>query len=169
MYTFHWGGSRCSTLRHYINLMLTFLISGLWHGAGLKYLLWGALHGIYQITGKITLPVRIYLCRMLKVRTECISFRIFRSIVTFLFVDFAWIFFRASSFRSGLLYIVLLIKNFSFADIVTTSIYSIDSNSVAITFMLWGIIVLLAVDILHECHISIIGIMEERLAVLVVH
>jgi len=156
------GGSRCSTFRHYINLMLTFLISGLWHGAGMKYLLWGALHGIYQITGKITLPVRIHLCKTLKVRTECISFRIFQSIVTFIFIDFAWIFFRANSIRSGILYIAVLIKTFSFADIVSTSIYSLDSNSVAITTMLWGIVALLAVDILHECHISIIGIMEKQ-------
>ena len=43
------GGSRVSKFRHYINLLITFMISGLWHGANITFLIWGAVHGLGQI------------------------------------------------------------------------------------------------------------------------
>ena len=43
------GGSRCSKLRNYVNLLLTFLVSGLWHGANWTFVFWGGLHGVAQI------------------------------------------------------------------------------------------------------------------------
>lgn len=43
------GGSRCSKLRHYFNYMVTFLVSGLWHGASWMYIIWGGIHGVLQI------------------------------------------------------------------------------------------------------------------------
>ena len=46
------GGNRCSKLRQYINIMITFLVSGLWHGANWTYIIWGALHGFFQIIEK---------------------------------------------------------------------------------------------------------------------
>ncbi|MBM6901238.1 MBOAT family protein, partial [Gemmiger formicilis] len=42
------GGSRCKPWRRDVNLVATFLVSGIWHGAGLTYLLWGFLHGTFQ-------------------------------------------------------------------------------------------------------------------------
>ena len=45
------GGSRCGKLRRYFNLMVTFLVSGLWHGASWSFVVWGGLHGLYQIIG----------------------------------------------------------------------------------------------------------------------
>ena len=52
------GGSRCSKVRKYLNLMIVFLVSGLWHGAGWHFVAWGFLHGLYQVVGDATLPVR---------------------------------------------------------------------------------------------------------------
>ena len=46
------GGNRKGKARKYLNLLLTFLVSGVWHGVGLTYLIWGALHGVYQIAGR---------------------------------------------------------------------------------------------------------------------
>ena len=48
------GGSRAGKLRKYINLFITFLISGFWHGEGVKFIFWGLLHAVYQIVGSIT-------------------------------------------------------------------------------------------------------------------
>ena len=45
------GGNRCSTIKKYCNLWITFLISGLWHGANLTFVAWGGIHGLYQILG----------------------------------------------------------------------------------------------------------------------
>ena len=93
------GGSRCSKPRKYMNLMITFLVSGLWHGANWNFLVWGGIHGVYQIVGNAVRPVRERLLenpssprglRRLK--------RVVQVIVLFLLVDFAWIFFRAGDF-----------------------------------------------------------------------
>lgn len=46
------GGNRCSKVRQYVNIMITFLVSGLWHGANWTFIIWGALHGAFQIVEK---------------------------------------------------------------------------------------------------------------------
>ena len=52
------GGSRAGTLRRYANLLVTFLVSGLWHGAAWHYVVWGGLHAVYQIVSLLTAPLR---------------------------------------------------------------------------------------------------------------
>ena len=52
------GGNRHGKFRKYINLIVTFTISGLWHGSGLKFVAWGLLHAMYQILGEILMPAR---------------------------------------------------------------------------------------------------------------
>ena len=52
------GGSRCSTARCCVNLLITFLVSGLWHGTGLQFAVWGLLHGAYLAVGRLTAPAR---------------------------------------------------------------------------------------------------------------
>jgi len=74
------GGNRVSKSRHYFNLMVTFLVSGLWHGANWTFIVWGGLHGIFQIAEKI-------------IRVRFLG----KAIFTFLLVDFAWIFFRSTT------------------------------------------------------------------------
>lgn len=91
------GGSRCSKLKKYRNILLTFTVSGIWHGAGLSFVVWGALNGLYQVVGDLTRPLRIGLQEKLHIRTDCGSYRLLQRMVTFLFVDFTWLFFRADS------------------------------------------------------------------------
>lgn len=79
------GGSRCSKLRNYWNILLTFFVSGLWHGANWTFIAWGCLHGVCQIIEKMLGQQKCTYGRFGK----CI--KIF---VTFLIVNFAWIFFR---------------------------------------------------------------------------
>lgn len=52
------GGSRCSKMRKHLNVAITFLVSGLWHGAKWSFIAWGLLHGIYQIVGDLSISVR---------------------------------------------------------------------------------------------------------------
>ena len=156
------GGSRQGKFRTYVNLMVTFLISGFWHGVGFKYIAWGALHGIYQLTGRATRQYRIKLAKVLRIQTECLSYRIFQSIVTFVFVDFAWIIFRAESLGTAKNYIIRMLTDFRLSDIPFTSLYSIVDNSVMITMMFMGIFVMFLVDIMHECKINMIGVFEKQ-------
>lgn len=90
------GGNRHGVSRQYLNLFLTFLISGLWHGANWTFVLWGMLHGIYMVVGRITQHTRDawYARREWQQRTV----EYIRLVLTFNLICFAWIFFRANSF-----------------------------------------------------------------------
>ncbi len=93
------GGSRVSGLRWAYNIMITFLLSGLWHGANLTFLVWGGLHGIFQIIGRI--KNRLFG----RFRPKLFISDIMSCIITFCLVAFAWIFFRANSL-SDAVYII---------------------------------------------------------------
>ena len=89
------GGNRCSSKRRHINVFITFLISGLWHGAGWNYVIWGALHGLYLIFGSITYPLRQKMHHIFQTKTEAVTYKMGKIMGTYILVCFAWIFFRA--------------------------------------------------------------------------
>lgn len=89
------GGSRCAKWKKYRNVMITFLVSGLWHGASWNYVAWGLLHGFYQIFGAVTKPIRNRIIQKLHINPEWWLWKCVQILTTFLLVDFAWIFFRA--------------------------------------------------------------------------
>lgn len=91
------GGSRCGAARVAINLMLTFLVSGLWHGAGLCFLVWGALHGLYQVVGRFTLPARTRLLSRVGIRQQNPLLCLWRAGWVFLLASFAWLFFNVGT------------------------------------------------------------------------
>src|SRR5207249_5922816 len=88
------GGNRLGSFRRYVNLLLTMLIGGLWHGAGWTFVVWGGLHGLYLAAGRLRRggtaeehPRGLTLWR--------------KRIVTFHLVCLAWVFFRADSFGTA--------------------------------------------------------------------
>lgn len=99
------GGNRLGTTRKYLNLLATFLISGLWHGAGMQFLLWGLLHGLYQIIGQATQGARQKLKTYLGIRPGSFSERVFQTLITFHLITLGWIFFRSDNIASAFAYI----------------------------------------------------------------
>jgi len=89
------GGNRKGKARQYLNLSITMLLGGLWHGANWTFVFWGALHG-----GALCLDKLI-----LKKKKQKTIFRALSAFGTFLFVSFTWIFFRADSFSNSWLII----------------------------------------------------------------
>ena len=87
------GGNRCGRVRHKLNILLTFLISGIWHGANWTFLIWGLLHGVFQVFEKIT---------GLDKPSSRLFFRILQRLCTFSLVTFAWIFFRSKNLEGAL-------------------------------------------------------------------
>lgn len=90
------GGNRCSKVRQYLNIMITFLVSGLWHGANWTFVIWGAIHGVLQVVEKaLGLDPKGKLNATLQTsQTFQTIVTPIRIVVTFLLVSFAWIFFR---------------------------------------------------------------------------
>lgn len=93
------GGNRRGRIFKYCNLMCTFLVSGVWHGAGFKYIFWGMLHGIYQIVEDITMPIRNYIWESAMLDKIKVLRDYWAKLVTFICIMLAWIVFRADSLR----------------------------------------------------------------------
>ena len=92
------GGSRCKKWRHLLNVMIVFLLSGIWHGAAWTYVLWGVVHGVYQIVGNLTAKSRSKIIARIGI-VENSPFDIWsRRVITFILVSLAWMIFRANSF-----------------------------------------------------------------------
>jgi D-alanyl-lipoteichoic acid acyltransferase DltB (MBOAT superfamily) len=104
------GGNRKGKVRQKINLMITFLLSGLWHGAAWHFVAWGALHGVYQIIGRSTEPLRNTLYHKIGLSEESQIRKALQICVTLLLVCFAWIFFRANTIQDAFLIITKLTK-----------------------------------------------------------
>lgn len=91
------GGSRCHRARHMLNIFITFLLSGLWHGANWTFVLWGITHGVYQIVGILTQKPRDSLKQKMGIDSSSRGWQAVQRIITFALVCFAWIIFRANS------------------------------------------------------------------------
>ena len=128
------GGSRCSRPRYFLNVMIVFLVSGLWHGANWTFVIWGALHGIYQILGTITLPSRNKLLERLKISPTSTPVLYLRRFMTFILVGFAWIFFRANTVSDAFSLIdTLLVSGWSTPISDTLTTMGLDITAILMT------------------------------------
>lgn len=143
---FPMGGSRCFRPRAYFNLMVTFLVSGLWHGADWRYIIWGAIHGVYQVIGRATAGIKKKFYEKFNVRTDNFSFGLMKTVVTFILVDFAWIFFRADTFKSALLIIERMFTRFNPWIFFDESIYNLGLSRREFGIAVFSIVVLFAHD-----------------------
>ena len=103
------GGNRKGKVRQYINLIITMLLGGLWHGASLNFVAWGGMHGLALAVHKffsqhIMHHDRNYVSRGIK--------KVLAVVLTFHFVCFTWIFFRQNTFAAGWTMIRQIFMNF---------------------------------------------------------
>lgn len=97
------GGNRKGTVRKYFNIMIVFLFCGIWHGAGIPFLIWGFLNGFYQVAGSMTGKLRERLCRMLGLKETGFGAGLRRKLTTAVLIEFAWLFFRADGCREAVI------------------------------------------------------------------
>ncbi len=90
------GGNREGEAKKYRNLLITFLVSGLWHGANWTFVIWGALHGVYQVIGQMTYKFRKKIKDGLHINGTPVM-KFISVIITFGLVCFGFIFFRANT------------------------------------------------------------------------
>ena len=96
------GGSRKGKFRKQLNRMIVFLVSGLWHGADMSYVIWGGLNGVYQVIGELLMPLRLKVSKLLHIDRQSLGVKLVQMPVTFLLFAFSLIFFRASSVGEAL-------------------------------------------------------------------
>lgn len=95
------GGNRVPVPRMHLNLFIVFLISGLWHGADWKFIIWGALHGTFMIFAAITSNVRSRIWNATGIPNIKWLDNLIQRITTFSLVTIAWLFFRANNTRDA--------------------------------------------------------------------
>ena len=134
-------------MRKYLNTIVVFLVSGLWHGVGWNFLLWGAIHGVAQV------------CSGMRRKDEKLNFsaKLRKGIFTFAVVDFAWLFFRADSVGHAL----ALLKQ------MTTQIGDFSMIGGCLDFGNWmilllGLLAVFFVDVVHERGIGIREWLEKQ-------
>lgn len=137
------GGNKKGKKRKYINTLIVFSVSGLWHGAAMTYVIWGFLHGIYQVIGDVVRPafnrISDYLNKYLV--------KIISIVVTFILVDFAWIFFRANNVEDAM-HVILSMCHFSNLNWTKDgTLFELGLNSANIKVLLVSIFILFIADI----------------------
>lgn len=151
------GGNRVSRPRHCLNLLITFLVSGFWHGSSLTYILWGGIHGLLQIIETLAYPKK-------KKGAEVNRRRHWWQLpVTFILVCFTWIFFRANSLQDAMWIISRLFWDASRpGNYLQTAIICLGVSSVAAIGMSLSVIVLAAYDLFSLKHDVIDALSKQK-------
>ncbi len=142
------GGSRVSKLRNAFNIMTVFTLSGLWHGADAKFIIWGAFHGMFLV---------IYLIRDSLFTNGLKSFldknfiaRTLRIGLTFMIFTFSMFFFRADSYSIAINMIKRVFSNFSLNVSLTNELMITGMSSVEIKLLIISLVLLIIYDLLRE-------------------
>lgn len=155
------GGNRKGEKRKYCNIMIVFLLSGLWHGAGWTFILWGGLHGLYQVIGRLLKSFREKLCNMLGIQKSSVSLHILQVVNTFFYVTVAWMLFQVSELGT----LLALWKRFlepQFWQLFDGTIYNLGLSRPELCLTFWGILLIFLVDVCNEKGIYLIDRLESE-------
>lgn len=137
------GGNRCSRTRNYFNIFITFMVSGIWHGANWTFIVWGILHGVFQIIEKMLGINKLQSRGWLKWA---------RILVTFVLVTFAWIFFRMPTMESA-------------CDVIVHIFTDSGGEIVEITGPLFLIFIVVFKDLADEYKMKQLQLLHSRFAI----
>lgn len=145
------GGNRCSKMRYYSNLMLTFLISGLWHGANWTFVIWGGLHGLYQILGDLLGAFGEKMATFIGINPLEKGYQYIKITLTFVLTTLTWILFRADSFEMVWQYIYAIFTRWNPWVLTDGSLKTVGfHNGVEWIVVIFSIIVLFGIDVILE-------------------
>lgn len=150
------GGNRKGVLRKYINIMIVFLASGLWHGASWNFVMWGGMHAAYQIIDDIWHKKVFQKIAEKATKLQMTIYKVLGGLITFLSVCFAWIFFRADNLTMAFGIIGQMFHCFSFHGYG----YGLEKGNILIGLI--AIALLLIVDVLHEKGISLFSVVHKQ-------
>lgn len=142
------GGSRKGKLRKQINTMIVFLCSGLWHGAAWHYVVWGALNGLFSVLEDILKPVKEKIDRYLSIDKGRWMYKVFQRIITFILIDFTWLFFRAPSCTTALYILGKIVNDFRLAWLINFEFISAFESAYALMTVMVPLFIIVALDVI---------------------
>ena len=144
------GGNRRGKIRKYINIMLVFLASGLWHGANWTYVFWGGLHGLFRVAGEWSQDLRRGLIKKFGIRSDCFSYHFLKVFITFCLTVFAWIFFRAPSITDALAIVKRIFLKPTPWVMFNGGLYELGLNRTEMNILFISLVVLLLVSLVRR-------------------
>ncbi len=156
------GGSRGSRLKKYRNLMATFFVSGLWHGADMTFVVWGGIHGLYQILEDVAEPVVKRLCKIFHANTETFSWKLFGILGNFILVDVAWVFFRADTVHAALQILSRSAEVSNIGLLLNGGLYQLGLNERNMMILFVGLLALLISGLMAEKGINVLEWLSEQ-------
>ena len=161
------GGSRKGKIRKYINILIVFLLSGLWHGAGWHFVFWGMLHGVLRVFEEIASPVwnkfRDAASRIFSDgKKDEKSYRLLTQIVTFLVVTLCWMFFRAGSVKQAFDLIGNMLSGMGLWQLTDGSLLMLGLDAKEMKVLIIGIFIMILIDRLKNRKIDVPAAFAER-------
>ncbi len=141
------GGGRKGKLRKQINTMIVFLCSGLWHGAGWHYVLWGGINGAFSVIEDVFDPMWNRITKRLSIKTDSYAYRVFCRIITFCLVDFTMLIFRASNLRMAFEMIGKIVNDLRFAWFMDMNFVEVFASPNKMMMVLIPILAVIIIDI----------------------
>ncbi|MCR5527161.1 MAG: MBOAT family protein [Lachnospiraceae bacterium] len=146
------GGSRVSKFRKYLNVLIVFSCSGLWHGAAWTYVLWGFLSGLFQILGEILAPLRDLVQKPFKGNNKFTGklHSAAQIVITFLLFCVALVFFKAPSIEAALDITHRIFLGFDISSIMSTNLFSLGLGTLNMLILCFSLMILLIYDLINE-------------------
>lgn len=144
------GGNRCSKVKKHWNTLVTFFVSGLWHGASWHFVLWGVLQAIYINIGDWLKPLRKKVVDKFGVKTKSIGIRLLQILFTDFILMIAFVFFRSESIIDGVYYLQRMFCHMDWWSLFDESIfmYSLDRKEMVVLFI--ALVILFLVDLYYQ-------------------
>ncbi|MEB8328232.1 MBOAT family protein [Flavobacteriaceae bacterium KMM 6897] len=154
------GGSRNGKYRTYYNLFIVFLVSGLWHGAAMTFVMWGVIHGVIIVIEKIISKRKEKVFSLLNIDKSTLSIKLIFIMITFTIVCFAWVFFRANSFADSRI-IIEGFFTYNFYELFGEKLYLIGLKENEFTLLILSILSLTYIESFHRKQ-SILSLLNKQ-------
>ena len=138
------GGNRVTSRRWACNIFITFIVSGVWHGAAWTFVVWGCLHACYFLLERMANPVLSKLATVIGANKVPGLQVLFRVTVTFILVDIAWVFFRAPTLHEALVFLGGML-DWSNANVASLDTLGLQTVDMALCFIMP--LILLVIDV----------------------
>jgi alginate O-acetyltransferase complex protein AlgI len=163
------GGSKKGSVRTYVNLLLVFLISGLWHGASWMFVIWGAIHGIYQLYEKATNYTRNRLWMMIKLDGTSVQWFV-KWLVTMSVVLISWVFFRSDNLNESITIVSKIIYDLLSLNVLRDLLFSLINQQadlgIGLSYLILIPLLIIILELLESRNIEL-GSLNGRLILII--
>lgn len=140
------GGNRKGRARKYVNILITFFVSGMWHGASWNYVLWGGLQGVYQILEDAFAPVADKINKRLHTKTDSFSYRLLQYVRTWFLVLLGLVFFNSPTAPDAFRYLGRMFTRWNPWALFDGTIYTLGLNEKSFHVVAAGLVLFFLAD-----------------------